>query len=69
MDNEAFENFVQNDIVGRFIEGDYFKIFFMLVIISNSIMIGLETDAHLVVKLLLSIIIILLPSIHWMLFI
>lgn len=48
VDDEAFENHVTENLAARFGEGDYFRIFILLMIIANSIVIGIQTDETLV---------------------
>ncbi|ORY40200.1 hypothetical protein BCR33DRAFT_852918 [Rhizoclosmatium globosum] len=43
-DTHALDNKVTEDIAARFGEGDVFRLFMLLVIIGNSIMIGLQTN-------------------------
>ncbi|KAI8829508.1 Ion transport protein-domain-containing protein [Chytriomyces cf. hyalinus JEL632] len=43
-DHHALENRVSEDIAARFGEGDAFRLFMLLVIVANSVMIGLQTN-------------------------
>ena len=48
IDDEAFESYVTDDLAGRLGEGDFFRMAMLVVIVLNSIMIGVQTDANLV---------------------
>ncbi|KAI9223935.1 Ion transport protein-domain-containing protein [Blastocladiella britannica] len=45
IDDEAFESYVTDDLAGRLGEGNFFRLFMLIVIILNSITIGIQTDS------------------------
>ncbi|KAI9190383.1 Cation channel sperm-associated protein 4 [Blastocladiella emersonii ATCC 22665] len=46
IDDEAFESYVTDDLAGRLGEGTFFRFVMLLVIILNSVMIGIQTDTN-----------------------
>jgi hypothetical protein len=44
IDDEAFESYVSEDLAGRLGEGDFFRMMMLILIVLNSVLIGLETD-------------------------
>eukprot|EP00128_Syssomonas_multiformis_P008843 Colp12_sorted_trinity150504_noHs@16679 len=47
LDDEGLEDFVSNDLLGRLLDGVAFRIAILLIIIANSVLIGVQTNATL----------------------
>eukprot|EP01135_Chromosphaera_perkinsii_P012274 Nk52_evm11s2630 gene=Nk52_evmTU11s2630 len=47
LDDEGFKTYVSDNLAGRFVESSFFRGFILLIIIGNSLIIGLQTDKDL----------------------
>ena len=48
LDDEALENHVREDLVGRLVEGDFFKLCMLFIVFLSAVVVAVETYEELV---------------------